>query len=128
MMDSQPSLPSSSSSPPSPPPSSPPRGRGGGEGGGGKRRAAASSPPINFLGRHRMAAAISQLHHQIDVIKEELEQLDTLGESSIACRELFSSVESIPDPLLPTTQGPVDMSWERWFRGAHESKSHKRWI
>ncbi|KAJ9702268.1 hypothetical protein PVL29_004149 [Vitis rotundifolia] len=126
MMDSQPSLPSSSSSPW---PSSPPRGRGGGGGGGGGKRGAAASPlTINFLGRHRMAAAISQLHHQIDVIKEELEQLETLGESSIACRELFSSVESVPDPLLPTTQGPVDMSWERWFRGAHESKSHKRWI
>eukprot|EP00261_Vitis_vinifera_P033808 XP_019075051.1 PREDICTED: uncharacterized protein LOC100245781 isoform X2 [Vitis vinifera] len=118
MMDSQPSLPSSSSSPPSPPPSSPPRGRGGGEGGGGKRGAAASSPPINFLGRHRMAAAISQLHHQIDVIKEELEQLETLGESSIACRDPNFSICSSSDSFQALNPYPILCSprlRDRWI-------------
>ncbi|KAJ6920071.1 hypothetical protein NC651_013863 [Populus alba x Populus x berolinensis] len=58
--------------------------------------------PNNFLSKHRMVAAITQLQNQINFIQEELDQLDTLGESSIVCEELLSSVESIPDPLLPS--------------------------
>ena len=56
-MDPQSSMPSSPSS------SSPP------EGGGKRGPAAASPPPSNFFGKHRMAAAVSQLHHQIDIVK-----------------------------------------------------------
>ena len=26
------------------------------------------------------------------------------------------------------TMGPADVSWDRWFRGAHSSKNQKRWI
>ncbi|KAG6643886.1 guanine nucleotide-binding protein subunit gamma 2-like [Carya illinoinensis] len=81
-----------------------------------------------FFGKHRMAAAISNLHNQINMIQEELEQLETLGNSSIVCKELISSLDSVRDPLLPSTVGPADVSWDRWFRGAHNSRNHKRWI
>ncbi|KAJ6683235.1 hypothetical protein OIU74_021322 [Salix koriyanagi] len=37
---------------------------------------------------------------------------------------LLSKVESIPDPLLPSTQGPVNASWDRWFKG---NKNWLRW-
>ncbi|XP_015575392.1 guanine nucleotide-binding protein subunit gamma 2 isoform X2 [Ricinus communis] len=59
--------------------------------------------PGGFIGKHRMAAAVSHLQNQISLLQEELDQLETLGESSIVCKELISSVESIPDPLLPLT-------------------------
>ncbi|KAG4387072.1 hypothetical protein GLYMA_11G175119v4 [Glycine max] len=59
---------------------------------------------------------------------EELEKVETIGESSTVCKDLISSVESIPDPLLPFTKGSVDAGWDRWFGGAHHSRNHKRWI
>ncbi|KAB5557202.1 hypothetical protein DKX38_008111 [Salix brachista] len=59
--------------------------------------------PNNFLSKHRMVAAITLLQNQINFIQEELDQLDTFGESSIVCEELLSKVESMPDPLLPSS-------------------------
>ncbi|KAF9687193.1 hypothetical protein SADUNF_Sadunf02G0068200 [Salix dunnii] len=82
--------------------------------------------PNKFLSKHRMVAAITQLQSQINSIQEELDQLDTFGESSTVCKELVSGVESIPDPLLPSTQGPVNASWDRWFTGYQNSR--RRWI
>ncbi|KAI5597573.1 hypothetical protein POPTR_002G081500v4 [Populus trichocarpa] len=67
--------------------------------------------PNSFLSKHRMAAAITQLQSQISSIQEELDQLDTFGESSIVCKE---------------TQGPVNASWDRWFKGNQNSR--RRWI
>ncbi|KAM0059277.1 hypothetical protein Hdeb2414_s0005g00179701 [Helianthus debilis subsp. tardiflorus] len=70
----------------------------------------------NFIGKHRLAAIISQQTQQIQVIqvtntcwirirvrvrKPELDQLETLGESSLVCQQLVSSVESSTDALLP---------------------------
>ncbi|CAL0327232.1 unnamed protein product [Lupinus luteus] len=87
-----------------------------------------SSFPI-FYGKHRLQAAISQLNNKINIIQEELEELETMGESSVVCKSIISSVESIPDPLLPLTKGSVDVSWDRWFGGgSHDSRNHKRWI
>ncbi|PKI54213.1 hypothetical protein CRG98_025393 [Punica granatum] len=85
-------------------------------------------PASSFVGRHRLAASITHLHNQIKALQEELEQLETIGESSIVCRELIPSVESNPDPLLPVTRGPADAGWDRWFRGDNTSRKHKRWI
>ncbi|XP_062097647.1 guanine nucleotide-binding protein subunit gamma 1-like isoform X1 [Humulus lupulus] len=93
-----------------------------------KAKAAKLKPNPTFLGRHRMNAAISHLNTQINIIEKELNELETVGDSSIVCQELISSLETIPDPLLPTTKGPADVSWDRWFRGAHNSRSHKRWM
>ncbi|KAL5558286.1 hypothetical protein UlMin_034497 [Ulmus minor] len=81
-----------------------------------------------FMGRHRMQAAISFLTNQINIMQDELNELNTVGESSIVCKEIISSIETIPDPLLPEAKGPVDVNWDRWFRGAHNTKNHKRWI
>ncbi|KAL5071379.1 hypothetical protein RYX36_022266 [Vicia faba] len=83
-----------------------------------------------FYGKHRLQASISNLNNQINILQEELEQLETVGESSIICKEVISSVESNPDPLLPWIQSSVDAGtgWDRWFGGAHNSRNHKRWI
>ncbi|XP_024020779.1 guanine nucleotide-binding protein subunit gamma 2-like [Morus notabilis] len=83
---------------------------------------------LTFLGRHRLSASISYLNNQINIIQEELNELETVGQSSILCKELLSSLENIPDPLLPMTKGPADVNWDRWFRGVHNSRGHKRWI
>ncbi|XP_062164728.1 guanine nucleotide-binding protein subunit gamma 2-like [Alnus glutinosa] len=91
----------------------------------GNAKAGASG---TFFGKHRMAAAITNLHSQINILQEELDKLETTGESSVVCKELISSLGSVRDPLLPSTRGPEDVSWDRWFRGAHNSRNHKRWM
>ncbi|XAR69930.1 hypothetical protein NMG60_11001703 [Bertholletia excelsa] len=82
----------------------------------------------NFIGKHRLAAVVAHLDHQIQIIQEELQELETLGESSLVCKELVSTVESIPDGLLPVTKGPAGVGWDRWFQGGHGSRGRKRWI
>ncbi|XP_052170140.1 guanine nucleotide-binding protein subunit gamma 1-like [Diospyros lotus] len=92
---------------------------------------ATSSPNANFIGgKHRMAAAVAHLHQQIQIVQEELQELETLGESSLVCKDVVSTVESIPDALLPVTKGPASVSWDWWFQGAHVSRGggRKRWI
>ncbi|KAF5456621.1 hypothetical protein F2P56_026086 [Juglans regia] len=92
---------------------------------------AKAGPYSTFLGKHRMVAAISNLDNQINMIQNELEELETLGKSSIVCKELISSLDTVRDPLLPSSMGPADVSWDRWFRGArgaHNSRNHKLWI
>ncbi|KAM3289364.1 guanine nucleotide-binding protein subunit gamma 2 [Capsicum chacoense] len=80
------------------------------------------------MGKHRLAAAIAALNQQIHIIQEELDQLDSCGEASLVCRELVSSVELIPDALLPVTRGPINVHLDRWFHGANDSRRNKRWI
>nr|GEX07751.1 guanine nucleotide-binding protein subunit gamma 2-like [Tanacetum cinerariifolium] len=55
----------------------------------------------NAKRKHRLAAIISQQNQQIQIIQEELDQLETLGESSLVCQQLILSVESSTDALLP---------------------------
>nr|GMD04631.1 guanine nucleotide-binding protein subunit gamma 2-like [Ipomoea batatas]GMD04730.1 guanine nucleotide-binding protein subunit gamma 2-like [Ipomoea batatas]GMD10898.1 guanine nucleotide-binding protein subunit gamma 2-like [Ipomoea batatas] len=84
--------------------------------GEGSRSSAAGPPaqsPVGFMGKHRMAAAVASLDHQIQLIQEELQRLETLGESSIVCKE---------------TKGPKEVGWDRWFQGANGSRRQKRWI
>ncbi|CAN4095583.1 unnamed protein product [Withania somnifera] len=80
------------------------------------------------MGKHRLAAAIAALNQQIHIIQEELDQLDSFGEASLVCRELVSSVELVPDALLPVTRGPINVHLVRRFHGANESRRNKRWI
>ncbi|KAJ0566235.1 putative G-protein gamma [Helianthus annuus] len=84
----------------------------------------------SFIGKHRLAAIISQQNQQIQIIQEELDQLETLGESSLVCQQLISSVESRKDAMLPVTKGPADGGWDRWFQRANQSSSRNRkhWI
>ncbi|KAG4933911.1 hypothetical protein AAZX31_17G188700 [Glycine max] len=91
-------------------------------------QAGTGSFPGGFIGKHRLQAAITNLNNQISILQEELEKVETIGESSTVCKDLISSVESIPDPLLPFTKSSVDAGWDRWFGGAHHSRNHKRWI
>ncbi|XP_038897196.1 guanine nucleotide-binding protein subunit gamma 2-like [Benincasa hispida] len=122
------------SQPPSSPPPPP---------GAGRRESAKDEEEVNpetksksavrcknntFFGRHRISAAITRLQNEINIINEELQQLENIGESSTVCAGFISSVESIPDPLLPETIGPADANWDQWFRGAHGSRNHRRWI
>ncbi|KAL6216889.1 PREDICTED: guanine nucleotide-binding protein subunit gamma 1-like [Fragaria vesca subsp. vesca] len=116
-------------------PSSSPSSPGRSAGGEAKREDAAAGsgiragPPCpTFVGKHRMAAAISLLHTQINIIQEELNELETVGESSIVCKELVASIESVSDPLLPWSKGAPEVGWDRWFRGAHNTRSNNRWI
>ncbi|KAL2336664.1 hypothetical protein Fmac_011110 [Flemingia macrophylla] len=94
----------------------------------GPQTGTGSLPLPGFIGKHRLQAAISHLNNQISILEEELEQLETTGESSIICKDVVLSVESIPDPLLPFTKGSVDAGWDRWFGGTHHSRNYKRWI
>ncbi|XP_057525205.1 guanine nucleotide-binding protein subunit gamma 2-like isoform X4 [Amaranthus tricolor] len=71
-----------------------------------------SKHPSNFIGRHRLQAEITHLQHQIEFI-EELDELESIGGPSTVCDE---------------TRGPVDVNWERWFRGGGSSRSNRRWI
>ncbi|XP_060173682.1 guanine nucleotide-binding protein subunit gamma 2-like [Lycium barbarum] len=86
------------------------------------------APNNMVMGKHRLAAAVSALNQQIQFIQEELDQLDSIGEASIVCRELVSSVELIPDALLPVTRGPINVHLDRWFHGTNDSRRNKRWI
>ncbi|KMT17618.1 hypothetical protein BVRB_2g035680 [Beta vulgaris subsp. vulgaris] len=91
-------------------------------------RSGRSKTPSNFIGRHRLQAAISHLDQQIRMIQDELDELDSIGGPSTVCDELISGIESVPDPLLQMTKGPIDVNWERWFGGGSSSRSHRRWI
>ncbi|KAK7377303.1 hypothetical protein VNO80_02726 [Phaseolus coccineus] len=87
-----------------------------------------TSLPSGFIGKHRLQAALTHLNNQITILQEELEKVETIGESSTVCKDLISSVESTPDPLLPCTKGSVDAAWDRWFGSTHHFRNHKRWI
>ncbi|XP_010669569.1 guanine nucleotide-binding protein subunit gamma 2 isoform X2 [Beta vulgaris subsp. vulgaris] len=76
-------------------------------------RSGRSKTPSNFIGRHRLQAAISHLDQQIRMIQDELDELDSIGGPSTVCDE---------------TKGPIDVNWERWFGGGSSSRSHRRWI
>ncbi|KAF8020860.1 hypothetical protein BT93_G1308 [Corymbia citriodora subsp. variegata] len=45
--------------------------------------------PTPFIGKHRLAASITHLQNQITIIQEELEELETIGEASLVCRDLI---------------------------------------
>ncbi|CAI0465708.1 unnamed protein product [Linum tenue] len=79
-------------------------------------------------GKHRILAEVKRLEQESRFLEEELELLDKIGKASASCKELLSNVESRPDPLLQTTNGPINPSWDRWFEGPPESKGCKCWI
>ncbi|KAK8967661.1 hypothetical protein KSP40_PGU009676 [Platanthera guangdongensis] len=55
----------------------------------------------NFLGRHRLSAAISRIEQEIRSLEAELEELDAMEPCSAACKDVLSSTIGIPDALLP---------------------------
>ncbi|CAD5167595.1 guanine nucleotide-binding protein subunit gamma 2-like [Musa acuminata AAA Group] len=81
----------------------------------------------NFLGKHRLSAAISRLNQEIQYLQEELNELETMGPSSAACKEILMSTEGKPDAFLPVTPGPENAAWHRWFQRVRSSHSRKWW-
>ncbi|KAL5542075.1 hypothetical protein UlMin_009785 [Ulmus minor] len=79
-------------------------------------------------GKHRIQAELKRLEQETRFLEEELEQLERLERASSACKEMLSNVETRPDPLLPATQGPVNLIWDRWFEGPQDSKGCRCWI
>ncbi|XP_057505913.1 guanine nucleotide-binding protein subunit gamma 2-like [Actinidia eriantha] len=79
-------------------------------------------------GKHRISAELKRLEHETRFFEDELEQLEKMESASAACKELLSIVETKPDALLPVTNGPTNLSWDRWFEGPQESKGCKCYI
>lgn len=79
-------------------------------------------------GKHRILAELKRLEQEARFLEEELEQLEKIETASAACKELLSNVETIPDPVLPITNGPLNTTWDRWFEGPQESQGCRCWI
>ncbi|RDX66352.1 Guanine nucleotide-binding protein subunit gamma 2, partial [Mucuna pruriens] len=73
-------------------------------------------------GKHRIHAELKRLEQETRFLEEELEQLERMEKASTACKVMLSNVETKPDPLLPSTIGPVSPTWDRWFEGPQDSK------
>ncbi|WOL19805.1 hypothetical protein Cni_G28607 [Canna indica] len=82
----------------------------------------------DFLGKHRLSAAISRLNQEIQFLEEELNELEAMEPSSSACKEIFLSTEGKPDAFLPITPGPENTAWHRWFQRVRSSHSRKWWM
>ncbi|MED6144159.1 Guanine nucleotide-binding protein subunit gamma 2 [Stylosanthes scabra] len=79
-------------------------------------------------GKHRVHAEVKRLEQEARFLEEELEQLERMDKASAPCKETLNNVETRPDPLLPSTIGPLNPSWDRWFEGPQESKGCRCWI
>ncbi|KAL4567319.1 hypothetical protein LXL04_022900 [Taraxacum kok-saghyz] len=79
-------------------------------------------------GKHRISAELKRLEQETRFLEEELDQLEKMEAASTACKEILSNVETRPDPLLPTTNGPTNPSWDRWFEGPPDKTGCRCWI
>ncbi|XP_012456550.1 guanine nucleotide-binding protein subunit gamma 2 isoform X2 [Gossypium raimondii] len=79
-------------------------------------------------GKHRIQAELKRLEQEARFLEEELELIERMEKASAACKEMFSNVESRPDPLLPITNGPINPMWDQWFEGPQEAQGCKCWI
>ncbi|XP_042394558.1 guanine nucleotide-binding protein subunit gamma 2-like [Zingiber officinale] len=81
----------------------------------------------DFLGKHRLSAAITRLSQEIQFLETELNELETTETSAEACKEVCSNTEDKSDALLPVTPGPENPAWHRWFQRVRSSQSRKWW-
>ncbi|KAJ7979964.1 guanine nucleotide-binding protein subunit gamma 2-like [Quillaja saponaria] len=79
-------------------------------------------------GKHRIQAELKRLEQEARFLEEELEQLERMEKASASCKEMLSTVETRPDPLLPVTNGPLNPLCDRWFEGLQDSKGCRCWI
>ncbi|XP_065861055.1 guanine nucleotide-binding protein subunit gamma 2 [Euphorbia lathyris] len=79
-------------------------------------------------GKHRILAELKRVEQEIKFSEEELEELEKTDNISTVCEELLRNVETMPDPLLSETTGPINPSWDRWFERPHESEGCRCWI
>ncbi|CAJ2628224.1 guanine nucleotide-binding protein subunit gamma 2-like [Trifolium pratense] len=73
-------------------------------------------------GKHRIHAELKRLEQETRYLEEELEKLERMDKASTSCKEILSNVEKRPDPLLQSTIGPLNPTWDRWFEGPQDSK------
>lgn len=88
---------------------------------------AATTRSVGYVGKHRLSAAIQRLDQELQSLQDELNELETMEPASAACREVITSTEGKPDPLLPITSSPENSSWDRWFQRVRSSRSNKWW-
>ncbi|XP_057964545.1 guanine nucleotide-binding protein subunit gamma 1 [Malania oleifera] len=79
-------------------------------------------------GKHRMLAEVKRLDQETKSLEEELEELEKTESVSAICEELLRNIETIPDPLLPITNGPANPLWDRWFEGPQDSGGCRCWM
>lgn len=79
-------------------------------------------------GKHRITAELKRLEQETRFLEEELDQLEKMEAASAACKEILSNVETRPDPLLPTTHGPANPTWDRWFEAPPDKSGCRCWI
>ncbi|KAK1317717.1 Guanine nucleotide-binding protein subunit gamma 1 [Acorus calamus] len=75
-----------------------------------------SSEPRGSVGKHRLAACVARLTQEIQSLQEELDELESMESSAVACKEVLTIVDNLPDGLLPITKGPENATWDRWFQ------------
>ncbi|XP_031380659.1 guanine nucleotide-binding protein subunit gamma 2 [Punica granatum] len=73
-------------------------------------------------GKHRVQAELKRLEQEARSLEEELDQLEKMDAASVSCKEMLNNVETIPDPLLSATVGPLNPMWDRWFEGPQEAQ------
>ncbi|PON54418.1 G-protein gamma-like domain containing protein [Parasponia andersonii] len=78
--------------------------------------------PSDNRGKHRILAELKGLEQELKCLEEELEELEKTENASTICAELQSRIETISDPLLPTTNGPISVLWDRWFEGPQDTQ------
>ncbi|KAL4590488.1 hypothetical protein LXL04_003418 [Taraxacum kok-saghyz] len=88
----------------------------------------ARSAGTDTRGKHRISAALKRLEQEARSLEEELEQLENMEAVSGVCNAILNDVERRPDPLLPTTNGPTNPEWDRWFEGPTDKSDCKCWI
>ncbi|KAJ0603250.1 putative G-protein gamma [Helianthus annuus] len=86
------------------------------------------SAAADTRGKHRVLAELKRLEQETHHLEEELDQLEKMEAVSAVCKEILSNVETRPDPLLPTTHGPTNPSWDQWFEGPQDEGRARRKI
>ncbi|KAK7268934.1 hypothetical protein RIF29_21644 [Crotalaria pallida] len=93
-----------------------------------RAKSLSSSAAADTRGKHRLNAELKRLEQEARFLEEELEQIERTEKVSASCKEMLSNVERRPDPLLPSTIGPLNPFWDRWFEGPQDSKGCRCWI
>ncbi|KAL5561817.1 hypothetical protein UlMin_031564 [Ulmus minor] len=78
--------------------------------------------PDDKRGKHRILAELKLLEQELKCLEEELEELERTENVSTLCAELLPHIESKSDPLLPITNGPLNVLWDQWFEGPQDSQ------
>ncbi|ANM63533.1 putative protein [Arabidopsis thaliana] len=68
-------------------------------------------------GKHRILAELARVEQEVAFLEKELKEVENTDIVSTVCEELLSVIEKGPDPLLPLTNGPLNLGWDRWFEG-----------